>query len=443
MSEGTTSVGVISLDLIITDTIRAQLDKIAGTANSSVQKSFSSVGDTIGEAVSKPLENVSKTLNKPLDNMKSQIKQSEDEISAIIKRANDKYDGRFKTTWGELELTNWRTVYEGNYVEWVNGGQYLLSARPTVENDLVTFKCQDALSYMTDIYYKGMYHPQGISLYDLAVRVLEDANIPRLYEEVTPYKIDESTKSIFTTAPLPRASHRECLQLIANAARCILYVDRVGVIQIKPINTEQDNFLMDFNTAEKKPKISKIPTLNRVSTKVYSYHSKTEVEELHKSTVEVNGMLSMVIDFEQAVDVTISITGAQAAHEIYSGAVFLLLEGSGTAEILITGKKLESSTTTRTVSVLNGDVNGEIEIVDNPLITNEENATAIGTHIRNYLLLRNTYELEYRGNPELDSSDLIYMESQFDSKFSARLLKHTLYFNGALSGRAILKRQGG
>ena len=61
--------------------------------------------------------------------------------------------------------------------------------------------------------------------------------------------------------------------------------------------------------------------------------------------------------------------------------------------------------------------------------------------VRDWLLLRNTYEFEYRGSPELDPGDLIWLESQF-APFSApaRVLKNELTFSGGLKGKMIAKR---
>ena len=82
------------------------------------------------------------------------------------------------------------------------------------------------MDYMSGEYYKGDYYEQGRSLYDLAVDVLVDAG-------VSSYLIDPALQSIKTRNPLPVESHVNCLQLIANAGRAILYEDRDGRICIK------------------------------------------------------------------------------------------------------------------------------------------------------------------------------------------------------------------
>lgn len=107
--------------------------------------------------------------------------------------------------------------------EWVDSAYLYLSDAPTVRENVATFQANDAISYLTDTYYRGMYMPDGISLYDLAENVLADAG-------VTAYELPLGLKDVKTKAPMPVLSHRECLQIIANAGRCVLYTDVNGVI---------------------------------------------------------------------------------------------------------------------------------------------------------------------------------------------------------------------
>lgn len=344
-------------------------------------------------------------------------------------------------TWEDMELTDWRTVYEGGGTEWVNCGNYLLDARPTVDNNLVKFKCRDAVAYMTGTYYKGRYQPAGATLYDLAVDVLEDAGLPVLYDDVKPYIVDESLKSIMTTAYLPVRRHNECLQLIAHAGRCILWTDRKGIVRLEPNHVREDNYTVSFDSQYKKPKVEKLPTLREVRTKLYSYHAKPEAEELHKSIRIVHGEDLFLVEYSPAVDIAISASnGVKLTFTPYTSAAEITLRGEGETEIIVTGRALEASSTFVASPVKNCDPYGEVEELDNPLVTNTACAAALGQHVRDYLSQRNTYTLDYRGSPELEANDLIYMQSQFDPQFRARVLKHTLNFNGAVKGSLIMKR---
>ena len=67
------------------------------------------------------------------------------------------------------------------------------------------------MDYSNATFNKGQYYPEGISLFDLAVQVCEDAG----YKE---YMIDTYLRKIKTHNPLPVEKHKNLLQLIANAS---------------------------------------------------------------------------------------------------------------------------------------------------------------------------------------------------------------------------------
>lgn len=91
------------------------------------------------------------------------------------------------------------------------------------------FTATDRFYQLTDTYYKGLYRESGISLYDLALDVLNDAGI----EDEREYYIDPYLKRITVYNPIPAVKHSEALQIIANAGRCALYEDRANKIHLK------------------------------------------------------------------------------------------------------------------------------------------------------------------------------------------------------------------
>lgn len=117
------------------------------------------------------------------------------------------------------------TLVDG-VTEWVDCAYLFLSDAPTARENTATFQASDTISYLTDTYYKGLYRENGISLYELAVDVLTDAG-------VNEYELPIVLKDVKTYAPMPVLTHRECLQLIANAGRCVLYTDVSGKIVMR------------------------------------------------------------------------------------------------------------------------------------------------------------------------------------------------------------------
>lgn len=75
-------------------------------------------------------------------------------------------------------------------------------------------------------YIRGVFEAAPQSLYSLAEKVFQDA-------KVTSYRIAEELKSIYTSAALPLATHKECLRQIAQAGLCVVVPAADGYIEIK------------------------------------------------------------------------------------------------------------------------------------------------------------------------------------------------------------------
>lgn len=347
--------------------------------------------------------------------------------------------------WGSLELAGWREVYEGGVTEWVPGGRYYLTGQPTVDGLTATFKAQDALSGLTDTFFKGVYAPAGRTLHALALDVLNDSGLPQFDPNAPPWKLWDGLASFSTTAPLPAKSHRELLQLIAHAACCVLYTDREGYLRIEPACSEQSDFVLGLNSMFARPKVSQIPTLLAVECPACGYLPEERISELHREDLLLDGTAQLVLTFSQAAGVAVAVEGARVvAQTLYAGAAELTLSGHGTAHIVVTGRKLVQSKHMVTAAVGDPDENGSMETLDNPLITDAAHALRVAEWVRDYLLLRNTYECEYRGSPELDPGDLIRMEHQFSPQpVPGRVLKSELTYSGSLRGNLAVKRMGG
>lgn len=126
---------------------------------------------------------------------------------------------------GQPLRVRYGTIVDG-VTEWVDAAYLYISDSPKVDGKSVTFAASDTLSFLTNTYNRGLWRDKGISLYELAIDVLHDAG-------VTSYSIPSYLQNIITYAPLPIATHRECLQLIANAGRCVLYTGVDGEIVMK------------------------------------------------------------------------------------------------------------------------------------------------------------------------------------------------------------------
>nr|DAK27350.1 MAG TPA: hypothetical protein [Caudoviricetes sp.] len=112
-------------------------------------------------------------------------------------------------------------------IEWLQVGTLKLKEW-SADDDKMSFTAIDFLSGLTGKYRKGKFYPQGISIYDLCLDILTDAGVdPR------EFYIDEYLKTVKIKNPIPVVTHREALQLLSNAGRCLLYQDEKGKIVIR------------------------------------------------------------------------------------------------------------------------------------------------------------------------------------------------------------------
>lgn len=110
-------------------------------------------------------------------------------------------------------------------IEWIQGNHLWCSEWESDDNT-ATIRCQDIFRNMDGEYVKGLYSAAGKSYYALAEEILKDAGISEYY-------IDPRLKKLYSNNPIPRVKHKEALQIIANACRCILTQSRDGKVQIK------------------------------------------------------------------------------------------------------------------------------------------------------------------------------------------------------------------
>lgn len=110
----------------------------------------------------------------------------------------------------------------------MRGGKVLLKEWSS-DDYQAKFTCCGRIDYLNGDFYKGQYYENGISALQLAQIVLEDAG-------VTEYVLDPSLSKTKITNPIPVCTHKDALQMIANACRCIFYEDRDGNICLRNAN---------------------------------------------------------------------------------------------------------------------------------------------------------------------------------------------------------------
>ena len=157
-------------------------------------------------------------------------------------------------------------------IEWIKGGTFYLSEWYAKQNGITAdFKARDLLEFMSGIYYDTITQITNRSLYDLAVSVLQSADLPLNSDGTIKWVVDESLKLIYTSAPLPEDTLANCLQLIANAGECVIYQDRTGTLRIEPLKYDETDYAVNKFNSYSKSEITLSKPLKQVNVKVYSY----------------------------------------------------------------------------------------------------------------------------------------------------------------------------
>lgn len=172
-------------------------------------------------------------------------------------------------------------------IEWIKGGTYYLSEWQAPQNGIVAeFTARDMLEFMFGEYKDATTSLGSRSLYELAERVLQAANLPLDSKGNNRWHIDESLRNIYTDAPLPLDTYANCLLMIANAGRCVMYQDRDGFIRIEPLRVSPSDYkISEFNSYQR-PEMSINKRIKEVVVNVYTYGYDAN-GEITSSTVEV------------------------------------------------------------------------------------------------------------------------------------------------------------
>lgn len=131
----------------------------------------------------------------------------------------------FLETGQKMELS-YGMVLSDETVEWHKKATMLLTDWNSKKNQM-SFTANDVLSTLEDNYTIGnkIYDRTA---YAEAISILKDAGF-----EPDEYFVDDCLRDVSLHNPMPEAPHKECLQLLCNASRCILFVDSDGRINIK------------------------------------------------------------------------------------------------------------------------------------------------------------------------------------------------------------------
>ena len=144
-------------------------------------------------------------------------------------------------------------------IEWIKAGTFYLSEWRVPSNGLEAhFVARDIFEYLLNETYTG--RTTG-TLYEFITDAFRSAGVP---DEFT-YEIDDILKAY--SATLPDSEHKcaEIIQMCANAARCVCYQDREGVLYVKPLNKVPTDYTITAALSYSHPELELSKPLKNVS----------------------------------------------------------------------------------------------------------------------------------------------------------------------------------
>lgn len=399
------------------------------------------------------------------------------------------------------------------------------------QGGVVSLISYDRLYHMEDTYSLGN-RIYSRTAYEEALNIFKDAGLSS-----DEYYVDEYLETINLENPMPVASHKECLQILANACRCKVRQDEFGKTLIVPnfsvildrdeisVSTngttewsDPENVLIgstivyaellnDFIKAdgtmrfipengdyldtgyvseqiadengdfEEIPQIEinlpaestyygltiefggNAPVMFEVQT--YSNNSliKTEVIEDVKAIIALNSEFAsfdkMVIRFTKASPNSRVIVKRISFGELSDYVLKkqnMLQKPVGYKKKRVKDLNVKIYSYTENENGLPEEIEdnvlysvsinpvGETKILMNPLIGTEEHAAMIAEWIGNHYANNVSYDVKYRGDPSLNATDIIRMESDKIENLQVEVTSHELTFNGAFGGNLELRR---
>ena len=172
--------------------------------------------------------------------------------------------------------------------EWISGGVFYLSEWYTPANGIeASFVARDLLEYMIDHPYTGAV---AGTLYEVAERAIAEAGIPS--DAVVSISDELKNYSVGAIEYNGNESVAEILQKCANAASCVMYQDREGVLRVERLDYENTGFVFPRAISYAFPEIEFSRPLKAVSV---SYSDADKVSFVYGTSGETQTLTNEFI----------------------------------------------------------------------------------------------------------------------------------------------------
>ena len=326
-------------------------------------------------------------------------------------------------------------------IEWVKG-QKLICNEWESDNKTAIIRCVDILRRL-DMEFPGTtFYGDGTSYGEMAEILLYD--VAGLDDD--DFIIPDEMYDMVTTLPIPRGTCKELLQMIANACRMVLMVDRDGRIVFK-----------DYSTLP-------TPTFRMEKMDMLSYPKAMKTEPVKEIVVSYQRWRQLIVSDQTVVNEDVTVASgdyktfyfsepfwgysATVDGSNYSIANFgdyfvtLYFGTAGTKSVEIHAKPYSISHQQYHYEV-SGVSEGRTVNWNNPLIDRGNHAILLAWWLSRYYNSDIEYAYDSRGNPEIDPCDVLYQDNDYDPSMKVMVTESTLNFKQSFRGQMTTRKIGG
>lgn len=320
----------------------------------------------------------------------------------------------------------------GSNYEEVPLGNFFLSQWKNSTGLTATLEATDALGLLDRTTYYASPFWENEPIANVIEHILADAG--KFAVTVAPEVVGEAI-----TGYIPVMSHREALQLVLVASRAALRNNRQGILMVYRPNYAQADKDIDYSLILAQPQIEQRELITAVTANEYAYILENDPVELFRETLDIDGTREVTIVLRDAptANVNVDVTGGTLDDVIISTTtVIATITGSGSAEVIVTGRRYIKNTRRVTASIETlpaGELPQVAELADNPLLCG--NAAQVTAYLLAYYGRRIKQTVQFWADPALQAGDCADVETMFGQTQKGVVESQELEFAPALKAR--------
>lgn len=315
---------------------------------------------------------------------------------------------------------------------------FLSSWSIPADDPVVQLTATSRLTFLTGLYTKGTLPTQKRSLKVMVEEVLNSSDLLKLSDDEVPWELDPVLDTLYSRAPVPVIAANAAVQLIANAAGCMLDVDiSNNNVRIRSA-TDEAPYTITQSQQLGDPAYELSTALKSIDINLYTYRTTYEEQSVYTYEDYLAGSHVIEATFNDIItSPRIEVSGATVTSTVFyarSAVITLVAPAEGDdISLEIFGKPVDVySSTIRTYQ--NTDLKSGLElVVDNELITEMATLKALSNKLYSYYTRRKTLTMPYLGYPELETGDKIAVTTQYGSG-NTDIVSAQLEYNGAFTG---------